>query len=298
MRALPRGPRRAVRRTGRRRGVPVSDGAEGGGVEPLSSWSRRVTAMSQPVGRAPGTASVVASRRRRGRARRTSPCRCGPGPARRGGRGRRAGRRRCCAPRRRRPPGAPVGVEAPEDADRVEAVAERPRVRGHQDPAGAGSGAQVDAVVGEERLDVGAQRPRRVAEVVAGLEAGEQRRGRAGRRGRRARRSSGARSVRVNGRTTRVADRRLEAARCRTGGGRLGGATQGRPSRVAAARPGARAVLVEAPAVVGAGEGDPVGVDLRQPAAGRRRTRGCRAGARTPSGRSRWPGRRGARRRG
>ena len=50
---------------------------------------------------------LVACRRCRGTARRTSACRCAPGPARRGGRGRRAGRRRCCAPRRRWPPGAP-----------------------------------------------------------------------------------------------------------------------------------------------------------------------------------------------
>ena len=45
---------------------------------------------------------LVAAVGRRGTARRTSPCRSWPGPARRGARGRRAGRRRCCAPRRRR----------------------------------------------------------------------------------------------------------------------------------------------------------------------------------------------------
>ena len=67
-----------------------------------------------------------------------------------------------------------VGPEAPEDADRVEAGAERPRHRGHQHPAAALGTVEGHAAVGEEALDVVAQRPVRVAEVVARLEpAGE-----------------------------------------------------------------------------------------------------------------------------
>ena len=66
--------------------------------------------------------------------------------------------------------GSPVAVEAPEDADRVEAVPERARVRGHQDAARPGGRGQVDAVPGQVRRHVAAEGRVRPAEVVACLE--------------------------------------------------------------------------------------------------------------------------------
>ena len=147
-------------------------------------------------------------------------------------------------------------VEAPEDADRVEAVAEGARVRGHQHAAAG----EVDAARGQEGVDVRADRGVGRAEVVAGLEPAERGRGRAARRGRPARRATGARTA------------------CGTAGaGCAGSSRRTAPgSRQARAVPrqaevlggggtGARAVLVEAPPVVGAGEGDPLRVRLGQP---------------------------------
>ena len=55
--------------------------------------------------------------------------------------------------------GGAVAVEAPEDRDRVEAVPEAARMRGHQDPALAASRCQVDTMPGE----VAATFPRSVA---------------------------------------------------------------------------------------------------------------------------------------
>ena len=72
------------------------------------------------------------------------------------------------------------GVPAPEDRDRVEAVAEGPRVRGHHDPPAV----QVDAVLGEERLDVGADRQRQRRPGGRAPRTARARRGPAGRRGR------------------------------------------------------------------------------------------------------------------
>ena len=75
----------------------------------------------------------------------------------------------------------------------------------------------------------------------------------------------------AEGRTTGVADRRLEPTGprqdprpARPGQSEVGGRGQSR----------SRTVLVEPPPVVGPGEGDPVGVDLRQPPPGGHRGRG------------------------
>ena len=187
-------------------------------------------------------------------------------------------------------------VEAPEHADRVEAVAQRPRVGGHQDAAGrtaVGTGAEGDAVVGEERLDVAPQAPGGVAEVVARLEPGQQ--------------AVVGQVVEVDEperravleaardrRTTRVPDGRLEAA-----GPDRGGRARGAPTAARAGwpRPGRSAHRPRGTPSRGRPRRRRPG-RCRSPPAGpaRRRTRGCRAGARTPSGRSPWPGRRGARR--
>ena len=89
---------------GRGRSRAASPASEALNTAPSSVCSVTATCSSL-AGHRHG--ELVACRRRRGTARRTSACRCAPGPARRGGRGRRAGRRRCCAPRRPSPAGSP-----------------------------------------------------------------------------------------------------------------------------------------------------------------------------------------------
>ena len=62
-----------------------------------------------------------------------------------------------------------VRVVAPEDRQRIEHVAEHPGVGQHHDVAAA----QVDAPFVQVAVEVSPQRLRRVADVVAGLEAGQ-----------------------------------------------------------------------------------------------------------------------------
>ena len=155
---------------------------------------------------------------------------------------------------------APV---APEHADRVEAVAERPRVGGHQDAATVG----LDAVEGEEVLDVRLDRRVRVTEVVAGLEPAENpvvgqvvEVDQPGPR-------LGARTCASNG--LRRVCRIVVAYDVGSSGCREGVSPHSTPSLRGRLDARAGAVLVESPAVPGAGEHDPVGVALGQAALGR-----------------------------
>ena len=123
-----------------------------------------------------GEAASRSGRRRRRTARRRAPCRRSASPRRRGGAGSSAARRRCCAPRRRRTPELAVGVVAPEHVSGLNVY---PNERGLASISTRPRGA-VDPLRrrGTRRRWRGCSR--RVAEVVAGVEARRARAGPAG----------------------------------------------------------------------------------------------------------------------